>query len=243
MEETPADINRIIEALGGLIEDFSHFWDETGNPDPASGHSPPVIFDTLISLLEMFYGHEIGEQALGAEELTELGNYGLELLDSLETDTGSIGYPSHQLFGSLALPLALWLARRDADIEELGPVVNALARTANRLVHPEELERLFSQGNEIMTAVSPALTQDPEQQAEGAPWSVMLLNRAIIATRSRMPELMELAFRELVEQLPQAAPGFFREGMEQMELLDYPPHVRALIERYYNAWGSKQLLH
>ncbi|MBU0499492.1 MAG: hypothetical protein KJ558_08260 [Gammaproteobacteria bacterium] len=243
MEETPADINRIIEALGELIEDFSHFWDDSGNPDPASGNSPLVIFETLADLLEMLYDHETAEQGLGEDELTELGNYGLDLLDSLEMDTGSIGYPSHQLYGDLALPLALWLARQGADIEDLSPVVNALARIANRRVHPEELERLFSQSSEIMAAVSPVVTQDPERQAEGAPWSLMLLNRAIIATRSLMPELMELAFRDLVEQLPQAAPDFFREGMEQMELLGYPPPVRALVERYYNAWGGRQLLH
>ncbi|OGT89464.1 MAG: hypothetical protein A2286_14380 [Gammaproteobacteria bacterium RIFOXYA12_FULL_61_12] len=261
MEETPADINRIIEALGNLIDDFSRFWDENGNPDPESGNSPAVIIETLVNLLEMLYAHEtgvhpIGEGATGTSlsraprldpigegELNELGNYGLSLLDSLEIDTGSINYPSHQSFGDLAFPLALWLARNDGEIEELGPVVNALARTANRLSHPEELEGLFSQSSEILHAVSPILIQDPEQHTDGAPWAMMLFNRGIIATRSTIPELIEAAYKELVEQLPLGASDFFCEATEQMELLAYPSHVRAIVERYYNEWGVKKLLH
>lgn len=243
MEETPADINRIIEALGNLIEDFSHFWDENGNPDPASGNSPAVIIETLVNLLEMLYAHETGVHPIGEDELNELGNYGLSLLDSLEIDTGSIEYPSHHFFGDLAFPLALWLARNDGEIEELGPVVNALARTANRLSHPEELEGLFSQSSEILHAVSPILIQDPEQHTDGAPWAMMLFNRGIIATRSTIPELIEAAYKELVEQLPLGAPDFFCEATEQMELLAYPSHVRAIVERYYNEWGAKKLLH
>ena len=243
MANTPADINRIIEALGELVDDFSRFWDDQGNPEPDNGNSPAVLIETMLNLLEILYNHETGDQELSSNELSKLGDYGLNLLDALEVDTQTIDYPSHQLFGDLAFPLALWLARNDSDIEELGPVVNALARMANRLTHPEELERLFIQSGEIIEAISPRVLQDLEQTEEGAPWSVLLLNRSIIATRTLKPELMEMAFSVLSENLPTAAPMFFTEAMEQMELLDYPPQVRAVVERYFNDWGDSKLLH
>jgi hypothetical protein len=51
------------------------------------------------------------------------------------------------------------------------------------------------------------------------------------------------AFESICEHLPDAAPDFFREGMGQMDALDYPPAVRQVMERYYQSWCAGQRLH
>ncbi len=86
--------------------------------------------------------------------------------------------------------------------------------------------------------MSPAVSQDTDRSDPRRPWRLLLLNRAIVATRSLKPALMEVAFDAVLEHLPEEAARFFEEGMAQMDALDYPPHVRAVIERYYLRQGA-----
>jgi len=72
---------------------------------------------------------------------------------------------------------------------------------------------------------------------------VLLLNHCIVATRSHNPELMEAAFAVLTDKLPADAPRFFSEGMQQMEALDYPGHVREVMEKYHRKWNVDRSLH
>jgi hypothetical protein len=51
------------------------------------------------------------------------------------------------------------------------------------------------------------------------------------------------AFRAVCEHLPEDAPTFFREGMGQMEALNYPQPVRDVMDRYYGLWCAGQRLH
>jgi hypothetical protein len=69
------------------------------------------------------------------------------------------------------------------------------------------------------------------------------MNRAIIATRSHQADLIEKAYNDLVQALPEEAPRFFEEGMQQMELLNYPQVVRQVVEKYYTLWGQPRTLH
>ena len=47
----------------------------------------------------------------------------------------------------------------------------------------------------------------------------------------------------LVKNLPHDARQFFREGMQQMDIVGYPPEVRAVVEKYDSMWGSDSTLH
>jgi hypothetical protein len=243
MDTPPADINRIIEALSDCSQDFIQFWDEKGAPELASGTNPGVPLEALANLLELLYAYETGEQSLSLKELNELGHYGINLLQMLAFDAASIDYEQHQRFEDISFPLALWLARNQAELTALDPVVNTLARMANHLVHPTELENLFNQCSEIHDAISVGLIQDLEQSQPGSAWSIFLINRGIIATRTQNTDLIELAYGDIVEQLPEMAHEFFTEAMEQMELLDYPPAVREVVARFYHQTKSIQLLH
>jgi hypothetical protein len=243
MESPAADIIRIIDAFGECAKDFMLYWEDQGKPDLESGNQPQVLLDAVLNLLDMFYAHEMQHGRLDLDELSELGNYGLNMLQALALDTQSVNYEFHHYFETIAFPLALWLARNDAELDVLDPVVNTLARMANQLTQPEELENLFSQSSEIADALSVRLTQNLEQSLPGAPWSVFLINRGIIATRSLNPDCILSAYEAIIDYVPEVSHEFFTEAMEQMELLDYPPQVRLIVERYFNQTKSNTLLH
>jgi hypothetical protein len=105
-----------------------------------------------------------------------------------------------------------------------------------------DLAGLYALMTEMVEGMSPARIQD-SGNFPSRPWRVLLLNRAIVATRSQRPALMVAAFDSLVEHLPEDAPDFFREGMGQMEALQYPAPVRELMQRYYDRWCTGQRLH
>lgn len=173
-----------------------------------------------------------------------LGDHGIDLLARLAALADRLRLPreSREIEG-LTFPLACWAVRHGAEIVHLSPVVNAAAALANRLREPMELATLCALLGEIIAAVSPQVSQDTDSRDPSRPWRVLLLNRAIVATRSHQPMLMDEAFDALGEHLPEDAPSFFREGMEQMELLDYPAHVRAVMQRYYDRWCKQRALH
>jgi hypothetical protein len=64
-----------------------------------------------------------------------------------------------------------------------------------------------------------------------------------VATRSHDTGLMEDAFSVLTSKLPEDATRFFSEGMGQMDALDYPPHVRTVMEKYHREWPVNRALH
>ena len=187
------------------------------------------------------------EPAVPAEaeqDLHRLGDYGLNLLADLASGAGRLRQDalSHEL-EALCLPFALWIARQGGELRTLEPIVNAIAHQANILREPSALEKLYALTGEIQLAVTPLLQNDLEKSNPGRPWRLLLLNRAIIATRTHRPELIELAYANLVRHLPEEAPEFFRQGMEQMVALDYPQPVRRVVEKYYNLWSVERTLH
>lgn len=254
MKTPPAEITSIRERLASAVPELTEAWEDT---DPAAGgDSPDMLYTALDQLLDLLQIYENqgpdpgpcfqGEQTqpLQGRELSALGNYGLDLLDRLAhlARDRSLGTASTEL-EILAFSLGLWLARNDAEITSLEPVVNGLAKLASRKREPAFLEQLCLQISEVAEAVSPSISQDQGRANLARPWRVLLLNWGIVATRSLRPALMREAFDRLLEHLPEDAESFFREGMGQMETLDYPPHVREVMETYFETWSLKKTLH
>jgi hypothetical protein len=52
---------------------------------------------------------------------------------------------------------------------------------------------------------------------------------------------MESVFEQLVFRLPEDAPGFFAEGMHQMDIIGYPDHVRNVMKTYYQLTNQPTL--
>lgn len=182
---------------------------------------------------------------LAAREITELGEYGTGLLMNVINLLGRQGKQSlHRVeLMSLTIDLALWICRNEGEIVTLEPVVDALAYFANNSTDTGYLEGLHGIAGEILRGTTHQIREDLDRSNPARPWRILNLNKAIVATRTHNAELIEQAYQELVGNLPEDAPDFFQEGMEQMDALDYPPHVRKVVERYYQRWNVRQSLH
>jgi hypothetical protein len=122
-------------------------------------------------------------------------------------------------------------------------LVNSLAGYANELTEPHMLADLAAVIKEVINACDNEIRRDIDQTNMMRPWRVLNLNYGIVATRSHQPELIEHAYDALIENLPQDARQFFKEGKQQMDLIGYPEEVREVVERYNNMWGSESSLH
>ena len=212
------------------------------NQDAGSGSLPELAqaFDQLLDVFTRAESDLLTGDNTAPADITELGEFGLQLTESLAARVGS---DNRQAVAALVLNVALWIEVHGGQIDILEPVVDALALYANASADPAELEALGEIIRRIIATVSPLLSQDLEKINQGRPWRVLLLNQSIVATRSHNIQHMERAFACLADALPEDAPGFFSEGMQQMDALNYPDHVREVMEKYHRKWNMDHSLH
>jgi len=244
----PVDITFIAEELRACaVELLDAFDDRNGDTDP----DPRVLLQALDNLLEGLRRLDAesqasleGQRPQALTDIRSLGDHGIDLLARLAGLAGKLLLPQRaRAIEELALPLACWIARHGGELGYLGPVVEGAANLANRIGDPSDLGQLYGLLTEVVNAVDPHISQDTASADPIRPWRVLLLNRAIVATRTHRPELMEEAFESVVEYLPDDAHAFFREGMEQMEALNYPPQVRSVMQRYHDQCAGRRVLH
>lgn len=233
------DINTVLEACK-----------QAGASPAAQSESEtglPAMAQALEQLADVITRVEADTQPTddaSTSDITEIGDYALQLLEALSDESANPELNrQQQSLTSLAVNTALWIAHHGGQLATLEPVANALALMANSSHEPQELGQLSGVINEIIAAVASPIRQDLEKMNLGRPWRVLLLNNSIVATRSHDTDLMEAAFAILTSQLPEDATRFFSEGMEQMEALDYPPHVRQVMEKYHREWPVNRSLH
>ncbi|MEN8175208.1 MAG: hypothetical protein ABFS23_05565 [Pseudomonadota bacterium] len=243
--ELSADLSTILERLEMLVEALEEALDA-----PGQRHAGGVTqigrdhVDLLRQALEELepYSPPKDVGAAVRYDATHLAEYGLNMLAELSALAERLEL--NELCTEvelLSLPYALWITRRGAEISTLQPVVNALAKSANLRRDPMELAQLYRHIAELTEMVSPAARQETAETMH--PWKLLLFNRAIVATRSLDPVLMEDAFEALVAYLPEEAPAFFEEGMGQMDVIGYPGKVREVMERYYRRHSQRRQIH
>lgn len=241
MKLPPADLSYVLDRFNDLASEVDATV-ESNEADPTSPTQLSEAMAQLVALLARLCGANASDKEQPGE-LTAYGDYGLHLLDQLAS-TASLAdlTATREAIDQLNLPFAVWIVRNGGELRQLNGVVNALAQLANQAQHPTEMAELYSCCCEIIEAASAAY-ENPSAGQAAEPWRLLLLNRAIVATRSHNPELMGPAYDAVIEQLPADAERFFTEGMEQMTIIDYPEQVREVVRRYYLTHAKPRHLH
>ena len=239
--QIPSGEPAVIQSLAGdILDACTQVTNDTENELAALAHA----FDQLEDVLTRVTADTQTAGMSGAADITEIGEYALQLQTRLAAAAERLGLAEQRdALARLAVNLALWITAQGGRIDSLEAVVDALALLANTTREPRQLEDLSAVFSRIIAAVPAVISQDLEQINPGRPWRVLLLNQSIVATRSHNTALMEAAFALLTSKLPEDAARFFSEGMQQMDALDYPAHVRKVMEQYHRRWSVNRSLH
>lgn len=249
MVTVPLDSETLREQLGELLAELALLPGTPRVDEPTGAETPTDIlaaFGQLMDVmqrLESEYRHA-AEDALPAlaANAAELGEYAGALLDKttrlLPAGPERIGQRA-----ALDIGFGYWVARHGGTSGDLAPLVDALALLANRTQAADTLADLATVMLALIDNAAPIYVQDLDSANPGRPWRLLHLNLGIVATRAGRPDLMELAFARLVTHLPQDAAQFFHQGMQQLERVEYPASVRAVMQNYYQRWGAKPALH
>ncbi len=252
MKLPPSDLSWFADTLVSTLSEIISAWDETGPHVHSDESSPELIREAMVQLIEVLRLHEWDTSSVDRDtymqeeeiDASELADYGLTLLLELSTMATDLGLESQvKRLEKLAISLSLWVVRQNGELSSLELVVNGLARIANHLSDPPDLERLFFLMSEIVEALSPMLLEIDREPDQLHPWQLLMLNRAIVATRSHLTQLMETAFSDIVDKMPEEAPAFFQEGLVQVELQKYPEPVCEVIQRYARECPISRTLH
>ena len=207
---------------------------------------PAPLVEALETLFQVLLRFESDWQSqrhsISSEELSELGDQGQQLLDDLlqwhqqlKINEGAAA------LRDLAVPFSLWLVEHGARLIQLETLVNQLAELANSSRDPAVLAELDSVVSTLIGGIDGNAQGEPDNSNPQRPWRVLLLNHAIVATRTLDPERITAAFDRLAKYLPDDAPAFFTRGMGQLDSMGYPDPVRDIMERYYLMWNTSTL--
>ena len=234
------EFSLIMERFLSLSERVAENWEEE-----KADTSPELLIRAAEQLHDMMA--HLGEDDRAMQEdidIDQCCDYGLHLFDEQSDLALRCGLDAiAEQIEDLCLPFCLWAARHHATISHLQPVVNALARKVKEQRDPGALSSLFTEVNEIMDAIDEKIRQDIETHDPIRPWRILLINRAIIATRSFQPVLIDTAYLDIVNYLPHEASDFFQRAMEQMDPVGYPQHVKQLVETWFQRYAAKPTLH
>lgn len=170
---------------------------------------------------------------ISPEEATDIGNHGFDLIRQMMglMDRLELSHRRRDL-EQISLIIARWVIRYRGQVKQLEPVVNACAQMANMLTDKSALVELYELMTDIIESCSSNVRLDMDTINDLRPWRLLHINRGIVATRSHDPDIMKAAFDELLMYLPNEADSFFEQGMKKMSELDYPAHVRQVMESY-----------
>ena len=225
--------------------------EEMDKDDVNSPHNLLAAMDQAIDVMERADADSVVEKdmspesmgMLSATDINKIGSYALELLEGMVSYVQNKTGEQNRDILRLSLPVSLWVARHGGKLSQIDMLVNSLAGYANEISDNLVLAELSAVMKEVIDACDDEIRRDIEQTNMMRPWRILNLNYGIVATRSYQPELIEQAYDSLMKNLPQDARQFFKEGLQQMDIVGYPDEVREVVERYNKMWGSESVLH
>jgi hypothetical protein len=237
------EIQRILDALSEHVPPPSALTDP-GADDTALAALAQALNDALDALAQCLQAPASALRGASGADLDRLGDHAVDLLARLAEAAFEAGHAEHARdLRCMILALACCVVRGDGEISHLQPVVDAAADLASREGEPARIRVLHQMTDDIVRGLEARLSGAAPDSARFQLWRGLLINRAIIATRTLEPELMVPAFDALLEELPADAPAFFRDGMRRMDAQQYPPAVREVMRLYHDVRGAGERLH
>lgn len=212
---------------------------EKQNLDLHDEAGPLALASAMSDFFEILAHVDNDDAYLSHEDLTDFGEYGLQLLDRLAWLNRRLELmDQREPLCRVYAGLALWLARRKVELENLEGVADGFAYVANGVEDQEQLKVLCRQMDEVAQMAADSVVKDQDQQNPWRPWRVLNLNIGIVATRSLDPKLMEQVFDELGRRLPKDMPGFIADGRRRMLGQNIPEAVQEVMDRYAERWPA-----
>ncbi|MEM7562281.1 MAG: hypothetical protein AAF353_04420 [Pseudomonadota bacterium] len=182
------------------------------------------------------------DKIIDAQEATQISDYGFVLLLKLIDLMNKLDLPHRRKeLEQISLIFARWTISYQGRINYLEPVVNAIAQLTKILQDKQALLALSDLIADIVNHCAPELKNDDIDSEEYQPWRLLHFNRGIVAVRTHDLDVMREAFEEFLEYLPQEANGFFAEGMKEMESVEYPAHIKEVMEFYFKQKAAHRL--
>lgn len=199
-------------------------------------------FDEFFNIVASVNLRASEDKLIAPPEATDISDYGFVLLLKLIDFMEKFDLPEKRReVEQISLVFARWTVSYKGTINHLEPIVNAIAQLANLMNDKNSLLALSDLIAEIVDHCSTELKRDKDKRDPLRAWRLLHINRGIVATRTHDLEVMKQAFDELLVYLPLEAPGFFTEGMKEMDALDYPQHVRQVMEQYFSQNNSTRM--
>ena len=244
MAPVPNELEVLQEQLGELLAELTLAGERATEDDPLQLVAAFGQLFEVMTRLEADGQRAAGAVPVeGAQTATALGEFAAGLLDKAARLLPAGDAARAEQLALLRIGFVHWVLRQGGRIQRLEPVIDDLAMLANRSNEPEFLTAIGRVMLDLVDGAAPEQRQDLEAHNPGRPWRLLHLNLGIVATRARRPELMEQAFQRLVRHLPQDAPQFFQQGMQQLERGAYPDKVRSIMNDYFQHWTGKPALH
>jgi hypothetical protein len=204
------------------------------------GSTPIDLAAALSDFFQIAGAVESGAGYMEADELSEFGAYGLDLLDRQDFLVRKLEIMDHREHLARIFPsLALWLARQGAVIDNLTGAADGFGMLVNGMSDTEELAEACRIMDEVIEAASETLQLDEDKSDTWRPWRVINLNAGIAATRSLDHELIETTFQKMGRRLPYDMPGFLADGKRQMIGQNVPDEVTDVVNRFAEKWTDK----
>ncbi len=251
MREPMSDLEMDAQTLSQTLSRVADYVIEARSEAFTGGknHEPDQLdadIDRFLKFIDLIHkGQEYPLQTAASTPQTDrdlMANIGLQVIHTLSH--WAIHLQLEKAVGELeklTLCVALWCARQQCQLSTLTALVDAVSDYANRQSESETMSELTSVVGEIIDAIEPDIKADRDKSDPHRPWRLLNVNYGIIATRSLEPAIMEQAYENIIQRFPDDAAEFFREGMEQMQIIDYPDHVRTVMEKYYHTTNNPTL--
>lgn len=235
--EMPAISDLTLQAMIRVInenEETRRIQDEESGPVP--------LASALSDFFQITSGIEQAEQEPDQESLSELADYGLDLLDRLAWQLRELDiHDQADTMACVFVSSAVWFARRGATLRNLDGTADGFARVINATSDSGQLATLAQFIDQVQDAAADDIRMDEDKSNPWRPWRVLTLNSGIAATRALDTELMRATFDRMGRRLPSDLPGFFADGKRQMDAQDVPQPVRDVMTEYAEKWPDKAL--